>query len=101
MHYSFSAHFRSTSVSLVGLQVWRGSLLLADYLLAHHSDLDIANARVIELAAGTGITSLVSAALGAKSVLCTGEEYDKLIKITLPIIFFLRCESRSNFRHHS
>jgi len=64
-------HFRSTSVSLVGLQVWRGSLLLADYLLAHHSDLDIANARVIELAAGTGITSLVSAALGAKSVLCT------------------------------
>ena len=101
MHYSFSAHFRSTSVSLVGLQVWRGSLLLADYLLAHHSDLDIANAKVIELAAGTGITSLVSAALGAKSVLCTGEEYDKLIKITLPIIFFLRCESRSNFRHHS
>ena len=67
-----SAHFRSTSVSLVGLQVWRGSLLLADYLLARHSDLDIANAKVIELAAGTGITSVVSAALGAKSVLCTG-----------------------------
>ena len=72
-----SAHFRSTSVSLVGLQVWRGSLLLADYLLANHSDLDMANARVIELAAGTGMTSIVSAALGAKSVLCTGVGYDK------------------------
>ena len=67
-----SAHFRSTTVSLVGLQVWRGSLLLADFLLNHHSDLNISNARVIELAAGTGITSIVSAALGAKSVLCTG-----------------------------
>ena len=67
-----SAHFRSTSISLVGLQVWRGALILADYLLAHHAELDMENARVIELAAGTGITSIVSAALGAKSVLCTG-----------------------------
>ena len=67
------AHFRSTSVSLVGLQVWRGSLLLADYLVAHNLALDLDNARVIELAAGTGITSITCAALGAKSVLCTGE----------------------------
>ena len=73
-----SAHFRSTSISLVGLQVWRGALILADYLLAHYAELDMANARVIELAAGTGITSIVSAALGAKSVLCTGACYGNL-----------------------
>lgn len=72
-------HFRSTSISLVGLQVWRGALILADYLLAHHAELDMANARVIELAAGTGITSIVSAALGAKSVLCTDVDRGQIL----------------------
>lgn len=72
-------HFRATSVSLVGLQVWRGSLLLADYLVSHHSVLDLDNARVIELAAGTGITSITCAALGAKSVLCTDVDRGQIL----------------------
>jgi predicted nicotinamide N-methyase len=75
----FVAHFRSTSVSLVGLQIWRGALLLADYLLDRGSSLNISNAHVLELAAGTGITSIVAAAVGAKSVLCTDVDRGKIL----------------------
>jgi hypothetical protein len=46
-------------VDLVGLQVWRGALLLSDFLLAHP---DVVRGKaVLELAAGTGITSFSTA----------------------------------------
>ena len=68
-------HSQATSVDLVGLQVWRGALLLADFILAR-PDL-VRNKRVLELAAGTGVTS-VTAGLLASSVTATdvdrGEE---------------------------
>nr|CAG4651276.1 EOG090X0C5G [Simocephalus serrulatus] len=58
-------HHVNTSLNLVGLQVWRGALLLADYLL--HSatnggtDLNVnCDDAVIELGAGTGLTSVVA-----------------------------------------
>ena len=59
----------SSSRDLVGLQLWRGAFLLAEYLWAHPKILE--SAHVLELGAGTGLTSLV-AALKAKSVTCTG-----------------------------
>ena len=60
---------KSSTRDLVGLQLWRGAFLLAEYL-CHASNI-VKNKNVLELAAGTGFTSLV-AALTAKNVICTG-----------------------------
>jgi len=56
-------HCVSSSVDLVGLQVWRGAFLLADYLLSH-PDLFVGR-KVIELAAGTGLTSVTAATMAS------------------------------------
>ena len=61
-------HSQATSVDLVGLQVWRGALLLADFILAR-PDL-VRDKRVLELAAGTGVTS-VTAGMFASAVTAT------------------------------
>ena len=61
-------HSQATSVDLVGLQVWRGELLLADFILAR-PDL-VWDKRVLELAAGTGVTS-VTAGMFASAVTAT------------------------------
>nr|CAG4637304.1 EOG090X0C5G [Ceriodaphnia reticulata] len=64
--YSLSIkHHINTSLDLVGLQVWRGAFLLADYLLHSATDegTDLMISRddiVIELGAGTGLTSIVA-----------------------------------------
>ena len=60
---------KSSTRDLVGLQLWRGAFLLAEYLC--HASNVVKNQNVLELAAGTGFTSLV-AALTAKKVVCTG-----------------------------
>nr|CAG4645070.1 EOG090X0C5G [Leptodora kindtii] len=64
-------HHVNTSLNLVGLQVWRGALLLADYLL--HTAANLKNGpnspcyeSVIELGAGTGLTSIVAAMVSSK-----------------------------------
>lgn len=56
-------HSTGSSVDLVGLQVWRGALLLADFLLSHPEE--VQGRRVVELAAGTGLTAVVAATLAA------------------------------------
>jgi len=61
-------HCVSSSVELVGLQLWRGAFLLADFLLAHPGLL--AGRKVLELAAGTGLTA-VTAGIMAQSVTAT------------------------------
>ena len=60
----------STTLVNVGLQVWRGSLLMADYLLGQDSRLR--GSVVLELGAGTGLVSLI-AARRAPCVFCTGQ----------------------------
>ena len=63
-------HYRATEIDLVGLQIWRGALLLADFLLSNPGE--IAEKSVLELAGGTGITSVVVAKfLRPKSVICS------------------------------
>lgn len=64
-------HAMSTTLEAVGLQVWRGSLLMADYIL-YHGDRLLSNAVVLELGAGTGLVSIV-AGLKARHVYCTGQ----------------------------
>ena len=71
-------HSLSTSVDLVGLQVWRGSLLLADCLLS--SPHLLTGRRVLELAAGTGITS-ITAGLMARSVVCTDVDRGDILQL--------------------
>nr|CAG4646527.1 EOG090X0C5G [Macrothrix elegans] len=68
-------HHVNTSLDLVGLQVWRGALLLADFLLHAATDdkpgFKISEDDVlIELGAGTGLTSVV-AGMVAKEVCST------------------------------
>ena len=59
----------STPLEDVGLQVWRGALLMADYLI--HNFVRFRDSVVLELGAGTGLVSIV-AALAAQTVFCTG-----------------------------
>ena len=61
---------KSSTRDLVGLQLWRGAFLLAEYI-CHYENI-VKNQNVLELAAGTGFTSLI-AALTAKKVICTGK----------------------------
>ncbi|XP_022183865.2 methyltransferase-like protein 22 isoform X2 [Nilaparvata lugens] len=61
-------HKASTSLKLVGLQIWRGALLLADYILSNKTK--FANKVILELGAGVGLTSIVAGML-AKEVIFT------------------------------
>jgi len=57
-------HASNSSVSLVGLQVWRGALFLADFLIEQRELLK--GKVVLELASGTGITAIVASAWAAR-----------------------------------
>ena len=81
-------HSTCSSVDLVGLQVWRGALLLADFIMCS-PDL-FQDHHVLELAAGTGLTS-VTAGLFAKSVTATdvdrGELFENILMFYQSMIF--------------
>lgn len=49
-------HHKATDLTLVGLQVWRGALLLADYIF-HNRD-EFKDKRVLELGSGVGLTGV-------------------------------------------
>lgn len=53
-------HKKSTDLTLVGLQVWRGALVLADFLF--HNRKKIATKRLLELGSGVGLTSIAAGA---------------------------------------
>ncbi|KAG8513436.1 Methyltransferase-like protein 22 [Galemys pyrenaicus] len=68
-------HTMATPLEDVGKQVWRGALLLADYVL---SQPDLLRGRtVLELGAGMGLVSIVAATV-AKTVYCTDVGTDLL-----------------------
>lgn len=69
--YFVSEHSSKTKIALVGLQVWRGAFLLGDLLIHLGSVGELQNKIVMELGAGTGLTSFV-ASIYAKKVICTG-----------------------------
>ncbi|KAJ4427927.1 hypothetical protein ANN_23937 [Periplaneta americana] len=64
-----SEHSFSTTLDLVGRQIWRGALLLGDFVLHYGSSL-LRDCTVLELGSGVGLTSIV-AAMFAKEVICT------------------------------
>lgn len=68
-------HTMATPLDDVGKQVWRGALLLADYFLWQRRHL--AGRTVLELGAGTGLTSVIMATTAA-TVYCTDQGQDLL-----------------------
>ena len=56
-------HRMTTELAEVGLQVWRGSLLLSDYLLHHHQQ--FCDRNILEVGSGTGLASIVASFCGA------------------------------------
>lgn len=68
-------HTMATPLEDVGKQVWRGAFLLADFILSEPAM--FTGATVLELGAGTGLTSIVMATT-AKTVYCTDVGEDLL-----------------------
>ncbi|XP_061555601.1 methyltransferase-like protein 22 isoform X1 [Phycodurus eques] len=68
-------HTMATPLEDVGKQVWRGALLLADFILSQ--PLMFKGATVVELGAGAGLSSIIMATL-AKRVYCTDVGEDLL-----------------------
>uniref|UniRef100_A0A3B5MAZ0 Uncharacterized protein n=1 Tax=Xiphophorus couchianus TaxID=32473 RepID=A0A3B5MAZ0_9TELE len=73
--YCLTEHTMATPLEDVGKQVWRGALLLADFILSEKDT--FSGATVLELGAGTGLTSIVMATT-AKTVYCTDVGEDLL-----------------------
>ncbi|CAK9823900.1 Methyltransferase-like protein 22 [Anthophora retusa] len=71
-------HYISTELQYVGLQVWRGALLLADYILSN-PDL-FKDKTILELGAGVGLTSIV-ASFVAEEVICTDIDLKGIMKL--------------------
>lgn len=71
-------HRTSTELQYVGLQVWRGALLLADYILSN-PDL-FRDKIVLELGAGVGLTSIVASFL-ARDVICTDIDVKGILRL--------------------
>ena len=67
------SHKVRTAVEDVGLQLWKGALLLADYLLHCHSDKQglLCGRTVVELGAGTGFLGVILSLLPCKTVYLT------------------------------
>ncbi|GAA6218740.1 methyltransferase-like protein 22 [Lates japonicus] len=68
-------HTMATPLEDVGKQVWRGAFLLADFILSKPEM--FRGATVLELGAGTGLTSIIMATI-AKTVYCTDVGEDLL-----------------------
>ncbi|XP_052862733.1 methyltransferase-like protein 22 isoform X2 [Anopheles cruzii] len=71
-------HRKSTFLDLVGLQIWRGALLLADYIL--HNERKFKNSHILELGSGVGLTSIV-ASMYARQVICTDIDIGGLLDL--------------------
>ncbi|XP_064478592.1 methyltransferase-like protein 22 isoform X2 [Ornithodoros turicata] len=72
--YVIIDHFLATPLRSVGLQVWKGALLLSDFLLCGGVP---EGKTVLELGGGTGLCSIV-AAISADTVYCTDKGDDIL-----------------------
>ncbi|XP_031622643.1 methyltransferase-like protein 22 isoform X2 [Contarinia nasturtii] len=72
-------HQQSTNLSLVGLQVWRGALLLADFLL--HNCWRFENKRILELGSGVGLSSIAAGIFSKTDVICTDIDSGGILEV--------------------
>lgn len=73
------AHQDSTELALVGLQVWRGALLLADFLL--HNRWNFADKCILELGSGCGLTSIAASVFSETEVICTDIDLGGILNV--------------------
>ncbi|KAL4712033.1 hypothetical protein ACJJTC_003700 [Scirpophaga incertulas] len=73
-------HSSKTEIALVGLQVWRGALLLGDLLVHLGINGQLKGKNILELGAGTGLTSVV-ASIYANKVVCTDIELGGILHL--------------------
>nr|XP_040236082.2 methyltransferase-like protein 22 isoform X1 [Anopheles coluzzii] len=71
-------HRKSTRLDAVGLQIWRGALLLGDYIM--HNERKFKNTHILELGSGVGLTSIV-ASMYAREVICTDIDIEGLLDL--------------------
>ncbi|XP_063976725.1 methyltransferase-like protein 22 isoform X1 [Diachasmimorpha longicaudata] len=71
-------HSICTQLELVGLQLWRGAFLLADYIMANPQEFEHQN--VVELGSGVGLTSIAAAML-AREVTCTDIDLGEILPL--------------------
>uniref|UniRef100_A0A182WDX3 Methyltransferase-like protein 22 n=1 Tax=Anopheles minimus TaxID=112268 RepID=A0A182WDX3_9DIPT len=71
-------HRKSTRLDAVGLQIWRGALLLADYIM--HNEKKFKNSHILELGSGVGLTSIV-ASMYAREIICTDIDIEGLLDL--------------------
>lgn len=62
-------HLDSTELPLVGLQVWRGALILSDFLFHHRHE--FANQSILEVGSGVGLSSIAAGIFAKKRIVCT------------------------------
>lgn len=62
-------HQKSTDLLLVGLQVWRGALILADFLF--HNRKKFSSKNILEMGSGVGLTSIAAAIYSERNLICT------------------------------
>lgn len=72
-------HKRSTELSLVGLQVWRGALILADFLF--HNRKKFAEKHLLELGSGVGLTSIAASIYAERNIICTDIDLGGLLDL--------------------
>jgi len=71
-------HMMATDLGEVGLQVWKGSLVLADYLLEHHQQ--FSGKSLLEVGSGTALASIVASFCHA-NVLATDIEGKGILEL--------------------
>ncbi|KAH8364012.1 hypothetical protein KR084_001578 [Drosophila pseudotakahashii] len=72
-------HSEATELRLVGLQVWRGALLLADYLFSKKDE--FSGKTLMELGAGVGLTSIAAAIHNPGRIYCTDVNLGCILKL--------------------
>lgn len=72
-------HKKSTELSLVGLQVWRGALILADFLF--HNRKKFADKQILELGSGVGLTSIAASIYAQRNIVCTDIDLGGLLDL--------------------
>lgn len=73
------AHHDSTELALVGLQVWRGALLLADFLLYNRRN--FADKCIVELGSGCGLTSIAASIFSETEIICTDIDLGGILNV--------------------
>ncbi|XP_037721006.1 methyltransferase-like protein 22 [Drosophila subpulchrella] len=72
-------HSEATELRLVGLQVWRGALLLADYLFSKKDE--FSGQTLMELGAGVGLTSIAAGIHNPGRIYCTDVDLGCILKL--------------------